>query len=89
VQKHRNYDPYNVVQDLRGKGCQIDDVESYTINVSGAYHMGNKSWGKIDFLKNFHRYTVTGEVGEKKKGKGDKGAELAKYARALLLLGMG
>ena len=34
----------------------------YTINVDGVVGLGNKSWGKIDFLTNYHGFTVIGKA---------------------------
>lgn len=30
----------------------------YTVNVSGAHELGNKSWGKIDFLRNYQGFKL-------------------------------
>jgi hypothetical protein len=39
-----------VLQDLKKKGC---DIKGMTIDIENAYkneRIGNKSWGKLDFL---------------------------------------
>ena len=33
----------------------------YVINISEAFELGNKSWGKIDFLVNYNGFTVSKE----------------------------
>lgn len=33
----------------------------YVVNISEAFELGNKSWGKIDFLVNYNGFTVSKE----------------------------
>ena len=33
----------------------------YVVNISEAFELGNKSWGKIDFLVNYNGFTVSRE----------------------------
>ena len=36
--------------------------EPFTINVDGVVGLGNKSWGKIDFLTNYHGFKLIGKA---------------------------
>lgn len=37
---------------------EIEVQNSHTVNVEKARGLGNRSWGKIDFLKKYHHYSL-------------------------------
>lgn len=53
----KNYDEASVVRDLNKKqGCSVS-THNKTITISrGIDSLGNKSWGKIDYLVKVHKY---------------------------------
>lgn len=40
---------------------EITVQSPYVVNISEAFELGNKSWGKIDFLVNYNGFTVSRE----------------------------
>lgn len=40
---------------------EITVQSPYVVNISEAFELGNKSWGKIDFLVNYNGFTVSKE----------------------------
>ena len=53
----RNYDEATVVRELNKKaGCNVDGVRKVITIVRDTDSLGNKSWGKIDYLIKVHKY---------------------------------
>lgn len=57
---NKNYNENNVINSLRRKGTiNINIVDKVIKIVRNANNIGNGSWGKIDYLRNVHKYIVT------------------------------
>lgn len=52
-----NFNEANVVRSLSNRGIKVDTVRQ-VINIP-LEGVGIKTWGKIDFLTNYCKYTVT------------------------------
>ena len=53
----RNYDEATVVRELNKKaGCSVDNVRKVITIARDTDSLGNKSWGKIDYLIKIHKY---------------------------------
>lgn len=53
----KNYDEASVVRALNKKqGCSVNSVNKVITIDKSADSLGNKSWGRIDFLVNYCKY---------------------------------
>jgi len=57
--KGRELTLQKAIGSLETKNVSIDQKKK-VIDISFARHLGNKSWGCIDFLKNYNGYRVFG-----------------------------
>jgi len=54
------------VESLRRKGCEVieptflPEIRFGHIDISKAYNLGNKSWGRVDMLTNYSMYVLSG-----------------------------
>ncbi len=59
VKSKKEYTVDEIRQSLRLKGVSVGDgVLIKTIDVGKAHTLGNKSWGKIDFLVNYQNFSI-------------------------------
>lgn len=61
MKKTKEYSKDEIVYFLKTKGCEFSGVgETHKIiGVSKAKGLGNNSWGKLDFLLNYHGYFLS------------------------------
>ena len=58
----KQYSEKEVVHFLKQKGCEFIKIKGGLygfIEVSNTKNLGNGSWGKLDFLMNYHNYFLS------------------------------